>query len=55
MSFIYDTRCSECNSGIGIIEAEIDNDQDISLRIEPCSECIKNAVEEEREKHDSPS
>lgn len=49
MSFIYDSYCSVCGSAVEITGAEIDDGQDITIRVEPCPDCIKAAKEEARE------
>ena len=51
MSFIYDARCSECGSAIEITGAEIDDGQDITIRVKPCSDCIESALKEKEEEY----
>lgn len=50
MSFIYEAYCSVCGSKVEISRAAIDSGQDIIIDIEPCSTCIKDAVDEAVEK-----
>ncbi len=63
MSFIYELHCKMCNKVLRYV-ADMDDEFDIIVDVEPCSGCIKvladrstslKAVDIESEKHDSPS
>lgn len=43
MSFIYSITCSTCGRDLDTYEASMDRDQDISITVGACEECVSQA------------
>lgn len=52
MGLFYEIECKMCGTPLLYI-ARLDNSFDLFVEVEPCPECIDDAVADDREKHDS--